>query len=72
MTPTRRTSPITDAIYPRGRKQRKPSPPKRDVNPRHGFGLAGQLDAETRRKLEALSGKLEGQQRRGRRRKGAK
>jgi hypothetical protein len=68
----RRTSstPITDAMYGKGRKARKPAPPRRDINPRHGFSIAGQLDAET---LRALGwNPLTGRPRGGGRRKGAK
>lgn len=66
MTPhDRRTnSPITDAVYPRkGRGQRKPAPPRRDVSPRHGFRLADQLGAETLKALgwNPLTGRPRGQ-----------
>lgn len=61
----RSTTSITDAVYPRrGKAPRKPSGPKREVNPRHGFSLASQLDQATLWKLEQLASK--------RKRKGAK
>jgi hypothetical protein len=58
-TPNRRsTTSITDAVYPRrGKAPRKPAAPKRDVNPRHGFSLASQLDPATLWKLERLASK---------------
>jgi hypothetical protein len=64
------SAPITDALYGKGRKARKPAGPKREVNPRHGFSIAGQLDAET---LRALGwNPLTGRPRGGRRGKGVK
>lgn len=69
--PYRRTQPITDALYGRDRKARRHAPPRKDVNPRHSFDVAGQLDADTRNKLAALQGRLEKAQGR-RRRKGAR
>lgn len=64
----RTNSPITDAVYPRSRKSRKPAPTRKEVDPKHGFTLAGQLDSET---LKALGwSPLTG--RKSRVRKGAK
>ena len=59
----RRTSPITDAVYPRrGKAPRKPSAPKRGVPSRHGFRLSDQIDAETLKALgwNPLTGKPRG------------
>ncbi len=59
------STPITDAMFGKGRKSRKPVQPKREVNPRHGFSIAGQLDAETLRALgwNPLTGRPRGSRR---------
>lgn len=69
-TQYRRTSPITDAVYGRKRKPQQPTAPKREVDPRRSFDIAGQLDQDTRNKLAALAGRAAKPKRR--RRKGAK
>lgn len=66
----RTASPITDAVYGRKRKPQQPTSPKREVDPRRSFDIAGQLDQETRNKLAALAGRAAKPKRR--RRKGAK
>lgn len=55
MEQNRRThSPITDAVYGRKRKPQRPAKPRKEVNPRHTFGIAGRLDPATRWKLERI------------------